>query len=562
MAGIGTAGAKSFPMKWHDNSCDSRDEWWRGAAIYQIYPRSFFDSNQDGIGDLLGIKQKLSYVASLGVEVVWISPFYASPMKDFGYDVADYRKVDPIFGRAEDFASLIKEAKRLDLKVMVDMVLSHTSDQHAWFKESRMSRCNEKADWYVWADPQLDGTPPNNWLSIFGGSAWEWDTRRQQFYLHNFLSAQPDLNFHHPQVVRAALDVVEFWLHLGVKGIRLDTVNWYFHDQQLRNNPPNKGDLLKYAPASSNYVMQDHIYNKSRPEVLPFLEALRTLLDRYDAISLGELTAKRAVAMTADYTEKGHRLHMAYTFGLLTEKFSAAHFKQTIREVEATLESGWVCWAFSNHDVMRVASRWRRKGVSVERQAKFLLALLMSLRGTICLYQGEELGLTEAEIAFEDMQDPYGIRLWPEFRGRDGCRTPMPWTRSGGFSTATPWLPLPSEHLEQSVAIQEKNDASVLNFCRFLLQWRTSLPAVLFGSIRLLESADALLAFERSYEGQTVLAVFNLSEGGVEFDCSEYHSLRPYKMSGFDSGYEAYRYSHPVLSLSGFSMFFAEATAR
>ncbi|PZO21655.1 MAG: alpha-glucosidase [Leptolyngbya foveolarum] len=539
--------------------------WWRSAVIYQIYPRSFCDANQDGIGDLSGIVEKLGYVAALGVDIVWISPFYVSPMKDFGYDVADHQDVDPMFGQTDDFMALVEKAKKLGLKVMVDMVLSHTSDQHLWFRESRSSKDNAKADWYIWADPQPDGSPPNNWLSIFGGSAWEWDTHRRQFYLHNFLSAQPDLNFHNPAVVEAVLEIVEFWLRLGVAGIRLDTVNWYFHDQKLRDNPPNQGALLKYAPASSNYVMQDHIYNKSRPEVLPFLEKLRGLLDRYSAVSLGELTAKRAVEMTADYTEVDKRLHMVYTFGLLTETFSAAHFKQTIREVESQLGSGWVCWAFSNHDVVRVVSRWRREEVSMTQQAKFLLALLLSLRGAVCLYQGEELGLTETEIAFEDVQDPYGIRLWPEFKGRDGCRTPMPWqmaAHNGGFSAAKPWLPVPLAHLARSVDVQLLDEASVLNFCRFLLQWRKSLPAVMFGAIRLLEVADPLLAFERSYEGQTVLAIFNLGEEASEFDCSEYgaggafsaeNHLRPFELSGFTYGYNG-----AILTLPGLSVFFAE----
>ena len=541
--------------------------WWRSAVIYQIYPRSFCDANQDGIGDLSGIVEELDYVAELGVDIVWISPFYVSPMKDFGYDVADYREVDPIFGRMDDFVTLVEKANKLGLKVMADMVLSHTSDQHSWFCESRASKDNKKADWYVWANPKLDGTPPNNWLSIFGGSGWEWDTHRQQFYLHNFLSAQPDLNFHNPDVVEAVLGVVEFWLRLGVKGIRLDTVNWYFHDQKLRDNPPNRGELLKYAPESSNYVMQEHIYSKSRPEVLPFLEKLRGLLDKYDAISLGELTAKRAVEMTAAYTEVNKRLHMVYTFGLLTETFSAAYFKRTICEVESQLGSGWVCWAFSNHDVVRVVSRWRRKEVSVTQQAKFLLAFLLSLRGAVCLYQGEELGLMEAEIAFEDLQDPYGIRLWPEFKGRDGCRTPMPWQAAdlnGGFSAAKPWLPVPSDHLAKSVDVQLLDEASVLNFCRFLLRWRKSLPAMRGGAMRLLEVADPLLVFERSYEGQTVLAVFNLGEEAGEFDCSGYggvfpeeNRLRPFELPGF-----TYGYNDAVLTLPGFSVFFAEVIAQ
>ncbi|MEL7069324.1 MAG: alpha-amylase family glycosyl hydrolase [Cyanobacteria bacterium J06581_3] len=519
------------------------NEWWRGAVIYQIYPRSFLDTDKDGVGNIAGITRQLDYVARLGVDMIWISPFYPSPMKDFGYDVSNYKDIEPVFGNLDDFAAMVEKADALNIKVMIDLVLSHTSDQHPWFVESRASRENAKSDWYIWADAKPDGTPPNNWLSIFGGNAWEWDTSRRQYYMHNFLTAQPDLNFHNPDVVEAALDVTEFWLKLGVHGFRLDTVNWYFHDKQLRDNPPSQGEKLLYVPESSNYGMQEHIYNKSRPEVLTFLEQFRALLDQYGAIGLGELTAKAANEMTPEYTAKDRRLHMVYTFALLTEGCSASHFKQVIRTIESHVGDGWVCWAFSNHDVVRTVSRWRRENVSMVQQAKFFLALLLSLRGSLCIYQGEELGLPEAELAFEELQDPYGIRLWPEYKGRDGCRTPMPWDDAlpnGGFSTTKPWLPVPGAHVEKAVTVQQSDEDSVLQFTRKFLAWRKSQPAMLHGSLRVLESDDSLLVLERRYENAAILAVFNVKESICDFDGSQYG------------------YSKSQAKLPGYGMFFAE----
>ena len=532
-------------------------EWWRSAVIYQVYPRSFLDASGDGIGDLAGIIARLDHIAQLGADIVWISPFYPSPMKDFGYDVSDYRGVDPIFGSLEDFSALIERANKLNLKVMIDLVLSHTSDRHPWFIESRTDCTNAKAEWYVWADPKQDGTPPNNWLSIFGGSAWEWDTRRRQFYMHNFLTAQPDLNFHNPEVVDAVLDAARFWLELGVHGFRLDTVNWYFHDEQLRDNPPSSGEKLPYVPEASNYNMQAHVYNKSRPEVLPFLERLRALMNEFGAIGLGELTAKDAVQMMPAYTQRDRYLQMVYTFSLLGEQLSAAHIKQTIKDVEENLGSGWVCWALSNHDVTRVVSRWGSSAVSQQQQAKLFMALLLSLRGAVCLYQGEELGLTEANIEFEDLQDPYGIRLRPEYKGRDGCRTPMPWRSDGayaGFSDVKPWLPIPEEHLSQSVGAQADDPESVLSFTKSFLAWRKSQPALVQGDITLLESAAPLVAFERSNGMQTILAVFNTSEQAIAFDGSRYNNrLKPIEMGAFNN-----RCSGDRVELAGYSAFFAQ----
>jgi alpha-glucosidase len=309
--------------------------WWRGAVIYQIYPRSFLDSNGDGVGDLPGILQKLEYVASLGVDAIWIAPFFKSPMRDFGYDVSDYLSVDPLFGTMQDFDRLVARAHELGLKVMIDQVLSHTSSDHPWFQESRQSCDNPKADWYVWADPKADGSPPNNWLSIFGGVAWTWEPRRRQYYLHNFLSSQPDLNFHNPDVRRAVLENVEFWLQRGVDGFRLDAINFCFHDAKLRDNPPKPKELRQGRGFTSDnpYAYQFHYFNNTQPENLKFLEELRDLFDRYPGVtSLGEIASEDSLGTMAEYTS-GKRLHMGYSFELLTEQFSVSHIRKTVEDL-------------------------------------------------------------------------------------------------------------------------------------------------------------------------------------------------------------------------------------
>ncbi|MEL7180953.1 MAG: alpha-amylase family glycosyl hydrolase, partial [Pseudomonadota bacterium] len=303
-------------------------DWWRSAVIYQVYPRSFQDSTGNGVGDLIGITNRLDHIAGLGADCIWISPIFASPQADMGYDVSDYLAIDPLFGDMSDLDDLIAGAHARGLKVIVDQVLSHTSDQHAWFKQSRVSRDNDKADWYVWADPLPDGSPPTNWHSHFGGPAWEFDAQRGQYYLHNFLAAQPDLNFHNPDVVEAMLETCKFWLDRGLDGFRLDTVNYYFHDQQLRSNPP--AQAKPQVMATDLYGMQDNIYNKTRPENLGFLERLRALTDQYDDIMMvGEVgeVGQRSIQIMGDYTAGQTRLHMAYSFAMLSDDFSAAHLR-------------------------------------------------------------------------------------------------------------------------------------------------------------------------------------------------------------------------------------------
>ncbi|WP_295531821.1 alpha-amylase family glycosyl hydrolase [uncultured Pseudacidovorax sp.] len=498
--------------------------WWRGAVIYQIYPRSFMDSNGDGIGDLPGITARLDHVAQLGADAVWISPFFRSPMKDFGYDVADYRDVDPIFGTLADFDALLARAHALGLKVIIDQVLSHTSDQHAWFAQSRSSRDNARADWYVWADPRPDGTPPNNWLSVFGGSAWQWDARRRQYYLHSFLAEQPDLNFHCPAVQDALLAEVRFWCERGVDGFRFDACNHQFHDAQLRDNPPAAQadiDGVSTVRAENPYAMQRHLHDKSQPENLAFLERVRALLDAHGAVALGEVGDENAPPIMARYTEAGRRLHMAYSFSLLTSEHSARHLRAQVQALEdaLTLTGGWGCWAVSNHDVPRVATRWSAgRGPDAARD-RLWLALLVSLRGSASLYQGEELGLPEADVPFERLQDPYGRAFWPEFKGRDGCRTPMPWHTDGvhgGFSTGAPWLPVDAAHLPLAVDRQSADARSMLAYSRALLHWRRSQPLLRTGAQRFVDAPEPVLHLVRSAgtvpaADPDLHALFNLS---------------------------------------------------
>jgi alpha-glucosidase len=498
------------------SSPETDPDWWRGGIIYQIYPRSFCDTDGNGVGDLLGILSKLPYIASLGVDAIWISPFFKSPMADYGYDVSDYRDVDPLFGTLEDFDALIEAAHRHGLKVLIDLVLSHTSDQHPWFIESRTDQSNGRSDWYVWADAKPDGTPPNNWLSIFGGSAWQWEPRRQQYYLHNFLTSQPDLNFHSSEVQDALLDVVRFWLDRGVDGFRLDTINFYFNDKALRDNPalPEAKRNALIAPAVNPYNHQEHLYSKNQPENLAFLERFRAVLDEYDARTcVGEIgDAQRGLELLGEYTAGTARAHMCYAFEFLSgELLTASRLKSHFDHLDEVAEDGWACWALSNHDVMRHASRWSLGDAGLKCYA----TLLMCLRGSACLYQGEELGLHEADIAFEDLQDPYGKQFWPEYKGRDGCRTPMVWKAQdefSGFSPSEPWLPIDPAQAERAVDAQEHEDASVLNHYRKVIALRQSNPALRSGQQTDLTVSGEVASFARTQNGKSVFCAFNLSD--------------------------------------------------
>jgi alpha-glucosidase len=517
---------------------DASTPWWKEAIIYQVYPRSFLDTNGDGVGDLAGITAKLDYIAALGADIVWISPFFTSPMKDFGYDVADYCDVDPLFGTLADFDALIARAHGLGLKIMIDQVLSHTAEAHPWFVESRKSRDNPKADWYVWADPLADGNPPNNWLSVFGGSSWQWDARRKQYFLHNFLASQPDMNFHNPDVQQAHLDNLRFWLARGVDGVRMDACNFHFHDTQLRSNPPAANRDTSTVSDVNPYGMQAHIYDKTRPENIAFLQKIRTLLNEFGAVAIGEVGADDSLAVMADYTADGDKLHMAYSFNLLTPDFTAAHIRKQVEEFEARVKGGWASWSVGNHDSVRVMTRWGGATPSTAL-APLALAVQLALKGTPCLYQGDELALTEAEVPFELLQDPYGITFWPEFKGRDGCRTPMPWTGeapNAGFTSGTPWLPVAPEHAAAAVAVQEVDPASTLQQARRLIAWRRTLPQLTRGDIIFFDAPEPVLALRRDVAGMPgVVGAFNLSAQAVSVELPAFagaHALDGHGLPG------------------------------
>ncbi|MEN3973005.1 alpha-amylase family glycosyl hydrolase [Sphingomicrobium sp. XHP0235] len=518
---------------------DKSAPWWKGAVIYQIYPRSFRDSNGDGIGDLKGITEKLDHVAELGCDCVWISPFFTSPMVDFGYDVADYRGVDPIFGTLEDFDALVARAHALGLKVLIDQVYSHTSDKHEWFEESRKDRTNSKADWYVWADPKPDGSPPNNWQSVFGGPSWTWDARRRQYYLHNFLKEQPDLNLHSPDVQQAILDVARFWLERGVDGFRLDALNFAMHDRALTDNPPVENPV---NPTRS-FDFQHHYHNQSQPELIGFLKRIRQLVDDHGGIyTMAEVGGEQAPQEMKDFTQGNARLHSAYGFDYLYAKELTAEVVRTaIRSWSGAPNEGWPSWAFSNHDAPRFASRWWA-GEEREAMVKVAMLLLMSLRGNPIVYQGEELGLPQAEVAFEHLQDPEAIANWPLTLGRDGARTPMVWDASAnaGFGSEG-WLPVADAHRPLHAAGQREDPSSILNWTKSVIALRKAHEALRTGSIRLLKEDGALLAFERETDSQRLHCLFNLTDrtiprgdlaggrplvefGGVEADMMPPHS--------------------------------------
>lgn len=494
-----------------------KDQWWRGAVIYQIYPRSFMDSNGDGVGDLAGIHQKLDHVAALGADAIWISPFFKSPMKDFGYDVSDYRDVDPVFGTLDDFKAVLDRAHERGIKVLIDQVWSHTSDQHDWFKESRQNKDNSKADWYVWKDPKPDGTAPNNWLSYFGGPAWTWDARREQYYLHHFLKEQPSLNYWCPAVKQAIKNTAAFWLDMGVDGFRLDVAHAYVCDPQHRDNPPRAdGDPWPTdIPASNPMARQRRVHSMTVPENLDWIEELSAHIRQWpDRCLLGEAGGDDSEREAATYTQTGKRFSLAYSFGLVGTTMSQADVLKTVNRVEELIADGWICWATSNHDFKRVASRLEGDA-PLEDKALFASTLGLSLRGTYCMYQGEELGLPQAELSFEDLRDPYDIMLYPEHVGRDGCRTPMSWQSTvpqAGFSTAArTWLPVSPLHIPRAVDVQEAHPESVLHHIRRFIQWRKETPAMRLGSIELIETPAPLFAFRRSYEGQTFTGVYNAS---------------------------------------------------
>lgn len=491
---------------------EAEHPWWRGAVVYQVYPRSYLDSNGDGIGDLPGITARLGFIADLGVDAVWISPFFTSPMKDFGYDVSDYCDVDPIFGTLADFDVLLARARSLGLRIIIDQVYSHTSDQHQWFARSREARTGAFSDWYVWRDPRPDGSPPNNWQSVFGGPAWTWDARRQQYYMHNFLSSQPQLNVHNSRVQDALLDAAKFWLDRGVDGFRLDAINFSMFDPEFRDNPPWPADG---RVITRPFDLQHHIYNQSHPDIVGFLERIRALTDSYGCVfTVAEIGGPDPLAEMRAFTAGDVRLNSAYSFDFLyAPELTPARVRAAQMNWPGPGFEGWPSWAFSNHDAPRCLSRWCPPGADMEAFGRMTNALLLSLRGNPILYQGEELGLPQAEVGLEDLQDPEAITNWPRTLGRDGARTPMPWRQDNsyaGFSSHKPWLPIGQGHAARAAEIQEQDPGSVLAFTRKMIALRSALPALRVGDISFPDVPEGMLAVRRQAGREDVLCLFNI----------------------------------------------------
>ena len=508
--------------------------WWRGAVIYQIYIRSFCDGNSDGVGDFAGLLSKLDYIASLGVDALWLSPIHPTPNRDWGYDVSDYDGVNPEYGTIAGFDGLLAEAHSRGLKVMTDEVLAHTSDEHAWFRESLEG--GDKADWYVWAPAREDGTPPNNWLSAFAGEAWAYHPARRQYYHHKFLRQQPKLNWRNPAARDAALSVLDAWLARGVDGFRLDVANAYFHDVALTDNPAvprSERTAHNWAHAPN---LQYHFHDSNLPDNIEALDAIRRTVERHpDRFVMGEFSEEPERCGCFAPPDKG--LHSGYSFPLLEAHtlgpdFIRSHFARLARH-----PGHWPSVAFSNHDVMRPLTRFGGRDAPPQL-AQMMLALLFSLKGTALLYQGEELGLPQAGLRRDQLKDPVGDLYYPLHKGRDGCRTPMPWDAAApnlGFSAATPWLPAAAEHRGLAVSAQEALADSSLNWTRRFLAVRKRSAALRLGEIEFLDAPAPLLAFVREHAGERVLCVFNMSREPATFSDRRSDCGRPLFQSGATS---------------------------
>ncbi len=485
--------------------------WWQRGIIYHIYPRSFQDSGGDGVGDLRGITRRLDYLARLGVDAIWLSPIYPSPMADFGYDVSDYTGIHPLFGSLADFDGLLRETHARGLKLLLDWVPNHTSDEHPWFRESRLSRENPRRDWYFWRDARSDGQPPNNWISEFGGSAWQWDERTGQYYLHTYHVKQPDLNWRNPAVQAAMLDVLRFWLDRGVDGFRVDALRQVIKDEALRDNPPNPD----YLPGQDPYHQLHPAHSTDQPGVHDVIRRVRALADTYGDIPLiGELYLPIERLM-AYYGPNGSGVHLPTNFHLITAPWSARQIGALVDVYEAALPPhGWPNWTLSNHDRSRVASR-----VGIE-QARVAAMLLLTLRGTPTIYYGEEIGMRDVSIPPEAVQDPWGLSMPGTGLGRDPERTPMQWDASAGagFTTGTPWLPLSEDYHIINVASETDDPCSMLALYRRLIALRRSEPAFSVGPYRPVAVTDAVLAYLRDDGRRRFLVALNFTGGRASLD--------------------------------------------
>jgi alpha-glucosidase len=483
--------------------------WWQTGVVYEIYPRSFADADGDGVGDLAGVTGRLDHLGWLGVDAIWIAPFYPSPMADFGYDVADHTDVDPLFGSLDAFDALLAKAHRRGIRVIIDYVPNHTSDRHRWFVESRASRESPKRDWYVWRDAGADGGPPNNWISMFGGSAWEWDDATGQYYLHSFLAAQPDLNWRHPEARAAMLDVLRFWLDRGVDGFRIDVAQFVAKDPELRDNPPNpEPERLAHL---GQWRHQLHLYDHGHPDLHDIYREVRRLLDAYpgDRVSIGELHHPDFEIWAGFYGNELDEIHLPFNFHLLQAEWSADSVRTVIDRVLAALPDGAAAnWVLGNHDQPRLASRIGRT------QAPVAMALLLTLPGSPTIYYGEELGMENGVIPPDRLRDPWGIT--EPAQSRDPGRTPMPWDASpnAGFSPpgVEPWLPLAAGWEERNVAAQRDHPGSLLHLTRRLIRLRREHPALVDGSYDAIPAPSGVVAYLRRTDDEAVLVALNLTD--------------------------------------------------
>ncbi len=477
--------------------------WWQRGIIYQIYPRSFMDSNGDGVGDLPGITAKLDYLRWLGVDALWLSPIFPSPMADFGYDISDYTDIDPMFGSMANFEALVEAAHARQLKVILDFVPNHTSDQHPWFLASRSSRHHPQRDWYLWQDPAANGGPPNNWRSVFGGSAWEWDEASGQYYYHAYLKEQPDLNWRNPEVQEAMLEVLRFWLDRGVDGFRIDALRQIIKDDQLRHNPPNPD----YQPYQDPYHQEFPTYTTDRPEVMDMIARMRHLSEQYEErLLIGELYLPIERLVTY-YGIEGKGVHLPFNFHLILTPWEARKIAALIDSYETALPpDGWPNWVLGNHDQPRLVSRVG------ERQARVAAMLLLTLRGTPTLYNGDEIGMHNVEIPPDKIHDPFEKNVPGKGLGRDPERTPMQWNQSqhAGFTNGHPWLPLANDYLTVNVAIEQDDPVSMLSLYRRLIDLRRTAMALMVGSYQAVEAEGNLLVYRRSYQDQQFLIALNL----------------------------------------------------
>jgi alpha-glucosidase len=484
------------------------DPWWKHAVFYEIYPRSFADSNNDGIGDLNGITSKLDYLKDLGVDAIWITPCFPSPQVDFGYDVSDYLNIDPMYGTLADFDVLAREAKKRNIRIILDFVVNHTSDQHKWFLASKSSRTSPYRDWYIWRDGKGPGQPPNNWISGFGGSAWKFDPTTNQYYYHYFYPEQPDLNWRNPAVKDAMFDVTRFWYKRGVSGFRLDAVDTLFEDPNLKDNPVKSAGANAFGDPNL-----ESKYNTKLPEVHDALRGLRKIADEYNAVLIGETWTEDVAELNEYYGASNNELQLPMDFLFtMVKKLSPAEFRKQIAEVNAA--SGWPTFVVSNHDIVRSYDRYG-DGEHNDQIAKLMAALYLTLRGSPIMYYGEEIGMkTTPPTRKEDVKDPIGRKGWPEEKGRDGERTPMQWNSSqnAGFTKGTPWLPVPQTYKTHNVAEELKDPNSVLIFYKKVLKLRHDNAALLQGNYTPVNESDAnVLSYLRIYKDWGVVVALNMS---------------------------------------------------